>query len=256
LCKPAFEYLPLTGLDISASLSISRRIDHPLKEMGHGFRVLDQLPPVDRNRELRADLDRMALYCLGVDDYAAGRRMRKSLEVFAQERIFVQRSLLAKYDEDSAADPKPDGNITTLTHITAVIFSLMCVIPLPDAPFHKLVRQVKAHFAYHDFEHEWREAPEMMTWILFLTGIAAIGMPERKWMVSTLDRCLHRLQIRDWKELKGILLKFLWLPITNDDDGEGLYDEIRRSNPFEDLKSSGALRVTEVSDEVEEVSVT
>jgi hypothetical protein len=236
-------------------LSVNRRIDHPLKDMGHGFRALTQLSPTDQNRALYADLDRMALYCLGVDDYAAGRRMRKSLEIFAQERVFVQHSLLMKYDEESAIDPKPDGNITTLTHLTAVIFSLMCVIPLPTAPFHRLVRQVKAHFAYHDFEHEWNEAPEMMTWILFLTGVAAIGMPERKWMVSTLDRCLHRLKIRDWTELKGILLKFLWLPITNDDDGEGLYDEIRGSNPFEELKGSGAVRAMEVSDEIEEIAV-
>lgn len=65
-----------------------------------------------------------------------------------------------------------------------------------------------------------------------MAAIAAIGMEEREWFVAVLHRCLSRLRIESWEALKDMLLKFLWLPSTNDADGYDLWLEVEESNPF------------------------
>lgn len=192
-----------------------------------------RLCPDSRAHELYADLDRLALFCLGVDDYISGRQIRKSLDVLAQERIFVQHSLLMKFDQTPS---RIDGDIVTLCHLVAVAFSLLCIVPIPSAPFHRIVKDIRAQFTVNDFGREWLEAPQLMTWIVCVTAVVAVGMArERDWAIGVLERCLHRLRIQSWPELKELLLGFLWLPVTNDFDGMQLFAAIGKSNPIAGL---------------------
>lgn len=232
LQPPRLDFAPCLALDLEFSLAINHRIDHPLREMGSGFDVLLTLDDSQRCTMLRSGLRRMALYSLGVDDYIAGRPARKSLHILAEERLYVQHTFLSMLWMQSGMAASNQAPIITVCHLAGVIYSLQCVFPLPTAPFELVVRQLTEQFAAHDFAHEWTQAPQLMIWIIVMLGIAAVDMPEQSWAVAVLDRCVRRLNVASWDDLKILLLKYLWLPITNDPDGMDLWDEIARSNPL------------------------
>lgn len=199
--------------------------------MGTGFEVLGSYDTDDWQAHLRLALDNLALYSLGVDDYVAGRSSKRTLSVIGEQRLFVQHSLLCL----TAMHNSAASRLARICHFAGIIYSFLCVFPIPDAAFEYLVTQIKDLLQASDFHEEWTEAPHLLVWVLCMTGIASIATSERTWVVASLDRCLRRLEICTWQQLKTVLQKFLWLPITNDKDGEPLWREVEASSPLSGL---------------------
>ena len=78
----------------------------------------------------------------------------------------------------------------------------------------------------YNFSYELERSPELVTWILFMTGIASAGQPERSWVISKLVSVLDGQQLDTWEDVGRSLQRFLWLPRTNEQDGMILWNEI------------------------------
>lgn len=231
---PRCQFFPFLELDFAASLAANRRVEHPLRAMGTGFDVFRFNDPDTWHTHLRLALDNLALYSLGVDDYVAGRSLKRSLSVIGEQRLFVQHGLLClTILHSTGASP-----LCRICHFAGIIYSFLCVFPIPEASFDYLVQQIKECLLENDFLDEWTEVPYLLVWVLFMTGIASTATPERPWVVASLDRCLRRLDIHTWDKLRDVLQSFLWLPITNDKDGEALWREIESSSPLGGLVAS------------------
>lgn len=233
LQAPRLDFAPCMHMDLESSLAGNRRTDHPLRQMGSGFDVLPGLDNFSNSAKiLQNDLRQLAQYSLGVDDYIAGRAARKSPHLLAEERLYAQHMFLSLLSSQSDKTESSLAPVLALCRLAGIVYSYLCVFPLPAAPFELAVDQLAAQLEANDFRDEWALAPHLMIWIVFMFGIAAMGMPEQARAVAILDRCVRRLHIASWEELKGLLLTFLWLPITNDADGIDLWDKIEESNPL------------------------
>ncbi|ETI23930.1 hypothetical protein G647_05737 [Cladophialophora carrionii CBS 160.54] len=136
------------GVDLDGPLSRTRRTDHPLRTLGQGFSILDHFGSPLRSLDLQIALHRLSLYTLAVDDYLVGRSAAQSLSLLGVERSFAIHSLMGL---TVAVDPDTDGDggtprggapcdddddeLLDLCHVAALIYSVLCVLPLPAAPF-------------------------------------------------------------------------------------------------------------------------
>jgi hypothetical protein len=235
------------GIDLDGPLSRTRRTDHPLRRLGQGFAILNNFGSPRRSLDLQVALHRLSLYTLAVDDYLAGRSVAHSLSVLGEERTLAMHSLMGLTPGgglDLGTDacpplPLPGDELLDLCHVAALIYSVLCVLPLPAAPFELLIQRARTLFARHSFAREWAVAPTLMLWIAFMAGIAAndnsnnnnnnSSSSSRSWFVSLIRRGASELEIRSFDALKEhVLLEYLWLPTTNDGDGNDLWDEVGR----------------------------
>ena len=115
----------------------------------------------------------------------------------------------------------------------ATIYSLTCLYPIADAPFEELARSIKSCLIETDLSQAWLDAPRLMTWVITMSAIAALGAPEHQWYVVVLERCMRRVKINTWQAYQSLLLDFLWFPSTNDKDGQDLWDKIENAVPFQ-----------------------
>jgi hypothetical protein len=236
LRRPRLPFLScLDDIDLDTALSRSLRANHPLRTLGRGFSVLDNFGSPLTALDLQIALHRLSLYTLAVDDYLAARSSAQSLAMLGEERTFVMYGLM-QLAPDLDQPCAPGDELLELCYLAIAIYSLLCIFPIADAPFGRLVQRIKSLLLARDFTKEWSEAPKLMLWMSFMTCIASVGQEDgtRTWLVSIIDRCLRRLKIDSFNSLKdSVLLEFLWLPTTNDDDGNDLWDEIEASNPFQ-----------------------
>ncbi len=221
-------FQPAFNDDHDTLLRSLRRKDRRLQSLGKGFNVIGIIIPNNDTQALQFALQRLALYTLAVEDYITGSPYGQSLVVLADQRNMCQHSLISLM-------PNPGDNEHDLVHASrtaATIYTLLCVYPISAASFSDLATAIKKTLSTRAFEKIRREAPELVLWIVVMGAIAAIGNEHRVWFVAVLDRCLSRLKIGSWDELKELLERFLWLSTTNDADGYDLWLEVEDSNPF------------------------
>jgi hypothetical protein len=234
---------------------MNRRVGHPLHRMGFGFTAMTELSSSKFCERVRDALCGLASYSLAVDDYIAGRSTRKTLEVLVQERNLVQYNFMCLFPDENDTDIGTSEGIVSACQWAGMIYSALCVMPMRAAAFSNLVRKLRRLFVANDFSEEWKVAPKLMTWIIVMVAIAAIGTPERAWAVMMLDRCLRRLAIHSWDGLQKLLSDFLWLPITNEFDGMDLWDEVEQLNPFSSGHVVEEQWETDMSDRLSVVSM-
>ncbi|EXJ68432.1 uncharacterized protein A1O5_08224 [Cladophialophora psammophila CBS 110553] len=220
-------------MDFESLLSRVWKANHPLHRLGQGFSVLDSFDSSPKSSDLQLALRGLSLYTLAVDDYLAARSVAPSLAVLEDLRCFVMHGILALTPPDLLSDPCPQpgaDEVLYICQLAALTYGMLCIFPLPAAPFELLANRIKQSLSRHDFTKAWAEAPRLMLWITFVAAIASSGLTNnvtRSWFVCTIGRCLRKLRIESWTALKDdVLLEFLWLPATNDADGIDLWAEI------------------------------
>jgi hypothetical protein len=150
------------GIDLDGPLSRTRRTDHPLRKLGQGFAILNNFGSPLRSLDLQVALHRLSLYTLAVDDYLAGRSVAQSLSVLGEERTLAMHSVMGLTPGDGLDLPLPGDELLDLCHVAALIYSVLCVLPLPAAPFELLIQRARTLFARHSFAREWADAPTLM----------------------------------------------------------------------------------------------
>jgi hypothetical protein len=173
-------------------------------------------------------LQDMYSYNVATEMYSQGVLRNLSICVMVDRRNSIQHRLMslpsAKELNNDHFQPQ---KIYELCRISAIIYSLLAIFPLPtfNAPFPQLALMLRQTLVEIDLPQIWKTIPDLLLWILMLGGIASIGN-ERMWFVVTL-RCLGvTTSIRNWGALKHVMKSIMWLDCVCDSDGEVLWDEI------------------------------
>ncbi|KAJ9609016.1 hypothetical protein H2200_006787 [Cladophialophora chaetospira] len=244
LQKPIYPFVPI-GESPELTLAAVDRAHHPLAQLGSGFRVLrDLIPEEESAEELLVTLQHLATYSLAVYDYVMGRPQALKLANLADQRNFVQHSLLSLNSKSNESREQLNSEDTFLLKeacwTSGAVYSLIAIFPVPHpkAPFGKLAKQLKQHLIYTSahFARRWQTPSPLVLWMTFMGALASTADDESKetkaWYITVLERLVHRMLILSWENLREHLLKFLWFPSTSDTDGQQLWREIHTSNPF------------------------
>ena len=196
--------------------------------MSRGFDVFTEISSrgslLDNGRVWLA-LEHLALYALHVDDYIARRPMCESLSVIGELRHYVQHHLMSPLD--LVCQTTEGADLVSLAYLAGVVFSFLCVFPAKAAPFAKISGRMRRMLSARPLGAEGRGVSRLMTWILCMGTIASVESSDRTWFIGALDRWLSDQGIGSWLKLKVVLLDFLWLPMTNDRDGERIFEEVQ-----------------------------
>lgn len=223
--------------NLMPSLALHKTPDHRLSGLGQGFVILDRFPDVslEDRMSLRHALLGLILYTLGVDNFLTkAYSPHDNLADLGEQRNFVHHELLSSLpvpDPQAYLDRSQATLVYAITQLAAVVYSFLCVFPLAAAPFDLAARQTLQLLQSRDMKTQWSIAPELHVWILYMVGIAATGSQSRTSVVKDLRSNEVVLRIDTWGEMKMVLMKFLWLPATNDVDGELLWDETMGTAP-------------------------
>jgi hypothetical protein len=69
------------------------------------------------------------------------------------------------------------------------------------------------------------------TWILFIGGLAAKGIPKREWYIERLSKLVKLQDLTRWIEVKQLLRSFVWMSHAMDDEAMGLWEDICYEDP-------------------------
>ena len=239
LRKPAFPFVPIDRHPADALKAVWRR-DHPLHSLAEGFQILHKVLEPEDAETLLPILVKVSRYTLAVDDFIMGRPQAQSLRMLADQRNFVQHTLMsacpveAEVEVETETRPDNSGSFYRASWCAAMIYSLITVFPIPhrSAPFARLSRQIRGHISTPAIHARWHEAPSLMLWITVMGALGATPRPEKAWYISVLERLANRLRVTSWDDLRAQLRNFLWNHTVSDPDGQHLWKDIRKSSPF------------------------
>ena len=168
---------------------------------------------------------------MAIDYYIQGTPGSPSLGAIARTRAAIQKHvMLLPTAEELNINPSSSLNIYECCRLTAIIFSIAVIFPIPNTydVLQKLVKCLKAAIESSCIEGNRANCADcagVSLWILVLGGIAALDKPERSWFVSRLALLVQSLEI-DWTEAQHILENFLWLDIACSTGGRQLWNEV------------------------------
>jgi len=154
----------------------------------------------------------LSSYTMMIDDLSEGRKI-VAASVLIDHRNTTQHALLSLPLKGGSAE---------CYRLAALIYSLLVTFPLPynAAPFQRLVTQLKLAL------NEWDDdGGGKLLWVLAMGGIGAIGLDERDWFLHRFKEAVVRMEVKSWREARGIIKKGLWYEATNDNDGNDLWLE-------------------------------
>jgi hypothetical protein len=176
-------------------------------------------------------LDLIGAFTLAVDCYLQGKPFGLKLGAIGRTRTAVQQRLLLLPTAEELSIPlslsKPKPNIYECCRLTALIYSVAVVLPVPNSHsvLQELVRRLMIVMGVLDTKNFGVELGGVLLWTLVLGGIAAIDTPERHWFASQLAWIVRRLDIDDWEGVEAILGSFLWLDSACSQGGQLLWSE-------------------------------
>lgn len=236
LSKPTLEHFYPFRPEITTNPSPIKETEHPLCLMGTGFNALEAVMPLNDRDDVYAVLHRLRTYTLKMDDFVENRPNAVSLGVLGDERNFAQHSLmqLHAYEGDFYLAPSASRDLFfELCHLSAIIYSITVTFPLPRTSIllARLSALIKSRLLQPDFGVRWLRDPRLTLWIIVMTALLDLPGESRQWLVVVLDRLCQTLRVRNWSDMRSILMTFLWYGKVADDAGRRLWDEIESLHP-------------------------
>jgi len=114
--------------------------------------------------------------------------------------------------------------IATLIYVVGIFFP----VPPSTGTFAYLVQSMKASIKIDVYQLQDIHI-KALTWILFIGGMAAKGMPQRDWYIANLSKLVKLQDLSKWIDVKQLLRSFVWLSHAMDDEAISLWEDIRRS---------------------------
>ncbi|RAO71416.1 uncharacterized protein BHQ10_007428 [Talaromyces amestolkiae] len=171
---------------------------------------------------------RMQNYLHLLEQYTEGTLPQVDLCLIADKRNFTQHSLLSLPAAGEFTEPYQMAYPWYETiRLGCLIIGIGVIFPLPPraAPLHLLARKLKAELevilqrAAHQF------VSKTLLWGVVLGGVAASGIDERAWFVSTLRDIAPLMGLSSWHQVKTTLDQILWLGSACDSAGRALWDD-------------------------------
>lgn len=114
------------------------------------------------------------------------------------------------------------ARLAAIMYATAVSFPMPRSTGVPQ----RLIKEIKSCVEETTIGTLLGGARHFFIWMLVLTGVAAVGLPERPWYEAQLIGLLTLEKVSRWIELKQILISFLWMDSACDEGAMELWDEI------------------------------
>jgi hypothetical protein len=197
----------------------------PLQTLATAFRLLPDYGITDNMLHV---FDAMGAVTMAIDHYLQGKPAGLTFGEIARTRTAIQkRLLLLPTAEELNITFSSTPNIYECCRLTAIIFSVAVVFPIPNTydVLQNLVQRLKTAIEVSGIESYGDELSEVFLWILVLGGIAALDKPERPWFVSQLVVVVERLKI-DRFGARDIMETFLWLDSACLPSEHQLWDEV------------------------------
>ncbi|KAJ5570001.1 uncharacterized protein N7459_009431 [Penicillium hispanicum] len=67
-------------------------------------------------------------------------------------------------------------------------------------------------------------APDLLFWVLFITGLASRGLTQQSWFLAHLTEITEKLHIEDWDSAYAVLEEFFYVSGPTDDEAKYLWD--------------------------------
>ena len=171
----------------------------------------------------------MSSLTMAIDHYVKGRARALTVGTIHRTRTAIQQQLLSLPVGTVLSDVSASTNLYECCRLTAVIYSLAVIYPIPNTydVLQTLVRKLKVALLLSNAENE-TVCSEILLWMFVLGGIGALDKPERGWFVACLVVLVSktRLNLTNWKGVEAILEKFLWLESACDGGGRLLWSEV------------------------------
>ena len=130
-------------------------------------------------------LDSIGGFNHAVEHYLQGKPFGLKLGAIARTRTTVQQRLLLLQTAEelniTSSSSKPKQNIYECCRLTALIYGMGVVLPLPNShsALQELVRRLMIAIGVLDIRNFGVELGGVLLWMLALGGIAALDTPER-----------------------------------------------------------------------------
>lgn len=148
----------------------------------------------------------------------------------AQHRILC----LPSWDElDEAEKEYAAPVIYECCRLTAVLYSTAVIFGMPpQTNWHlKVIRRIR-HLLETSSQGNWGMTyMPLLTWSLFVAGIAAYRSPERKFFEQALQQALRQSHLSTWMEVERVISRFLWSDIACAHGAAVLWDALGVNEP-------------------------
>lgn len=183
---------------------------------------------------------RMQNYLHLLEQYTEGTLSHVDLCLIADKRNFTQHSLLSLPTASEFSEPYRMAYPWYETiRLGCLIIGIGVIFPLPPraAPLHLLARmlQVELEGILQQGTHQF--VSKTLLWGVVVGGVAASGIDERAWYVSSLRDMATLMGLSSWHQVKITLDQILWLGSACDSAGRALWEE---AVLFSDIWVAGA----------------
>jgi len=209
-------------------MSASIDPNHPLANLGNGF--LHVLHPASTGpiNDLLDVIHAMSYFTVLLYEWDLGKDFAESDGQVADQRNLIQYNLMSLPQGTHLQLATSQAQTYEITRLAAIVFSLLIIFPLTasTAPFIQISAHLREAIQNINIYAQSPDDLNLITWIVMMGGIAAIGTPDRSWYVSILDTLYSHHVFRGWEQLKAIVERFLWLGSINNVDGNSLWLEL------------------------------
>ena len=201
-----------------------------LGPLGSGFWKVWGSSNTSTIRDLCIIIQHVCDFTIVVENHIEGRWSPRTFTTIIDQRNFIQHSVMslkpARELFEHGATPEED--LYEPCRLAIIVFSFLVVFPVPPVagPFESLTERLLVALSEIKSCGEPLSSSKLLLWILVMGAVAAIGLPKRQWFLRRIHDLLQTLAVEDWKDMKVILQSFLWLPSTNDFDGQEVWAEM------------------------------
>ncbi|KAK5031370.1 hypothetical protein LTR13_007697 [Exophiala sideris] len=140
----------------------------------------------------------------------------KQLQPLEQELDYINaKSYQFRYAVLSAPfEPRPPTSDKEEACRLALLIFWFCnyQISQPDSALNRtLTAQLKTALQASDLRGLWQPYHELLAWVLLLGAFLSAGQRERPWFVLNLARVSGVLGLKDWSDVRSVLLKYFYL---------------------------------------------
>lgn len=164
-----------------------------------------------------------------VEDFVGGGLRNPDLLALKSRRDVTHHRLLSLPTGAALSDSLGENahfyeccRLAAIMYATAVLFPMPRMSGVPQ----KLVKEIKSCVDRIDVLILGGGGRHFFIWVLALTGVAALGLPERPWFEEQLSALLTLEGVHRWSELKRIFASFMWMDTACDEGAMELWDEI------------------------------
>ncbi|KAI1626430.1 hypothetical protein EDD37DRAFT_346759 [Exophiala viscosa] len=140
----------------------------------------------------------------------------KQLQPLERELEYINaKSYQFRYAVLSAPfEPRPPTSDKEEACRLALLIFCFCnyQVSQPDSALNRtLTTQLKTALQASDLRGLWQPHHELLTWVLLLGAFLSAGQRERPWFVLNLARVSGVLGLKDWSDVRSVLLKYFYL---------------------------------------------